>query len=80
MNDERRGPIATCVKTSLERYFADLNGEIPHDVYDMVLREVEVPLLEAVMQYAKRNQCQAAKMLGINRNTLRKKLKIYGLV
>lgn len=79
MKEPRKGPIATCVKNAIERYFHDLNGEKPGDLYDMVIREVEAPLLEAVMQYTKGNQCQAAKVLGINRNTLRKKLKIYGL-
>ena len=77
--DKPRGPLATCVKTALERYFHDLNGEKPGDLYDMVLAEVEAPLLEAAMEHAKHNQCRAAGILGINRNTLRKKLKIYGL-
>ena len=79
MKEQRKGPIATCVKNVIERYFHDLNGEKPGDLYDMVIREVEAPLLEAVMHHAKHNQCQAAKILGINRNTLRKKLKTYGL-
>lgn len=74
-----RGPIGQCVKQVIERYFHDLNGEKPADLYDMVVAEVEAPLLEAVMHYAGSNQSQAAKILGINRNTLRKKLKIYGL-
>ncbi len=80
MKEQRKGPIATCVKTAIERYFHDLDGEKPGELYDMVLHEVEAPLLEVVMHYAKGNQCEAAKVLGINRNTLRKKLKIYGLV
>jgi Fis family transcriptional regulator len=75
----RKGPIASCVKSTLERYFNDLNGEKPGHLYKMVLHEVERPLLEIVMHQAKSNQCKAAGMLGINRNTLRKKLKQYGL-
>lgn len=75
----RKGPIATCVKTTVERYFQDLDGANAGDLYDMVLREVEAPLFEAVMSHTQSNQCQAAKILGINRNTLRKKLKLYGL-
>lgn len=76
---EQKGPLAICVKSAMERYFRDLNGEIVSDLYDMVLFEIERPLLEIVMHNAHRNQCKAAKMLGINRNTLRKKLKRYGL-
>lgn len=75
----RKGPLSTCVKRSLERYFNDLNGEKTTGVYDMVLSEVERPLLEIVMRHTKSNQCRAAELLGINRNTLRKKLKQYKL-
>lgn len=76
---ERRGPLAAFVRTSMERYFSDLNGEKATDVYDMVITEVEKPLLEIVMRHTKSNQCKAAEILGINRNTLRKKLKQYKL-
>ncbi len=75
----RKGPLAACVKTSLDRYFHDLNGEKPGNLYEMVIVEIERPLLEAVMHHAQSNQCKAARMLGINRNTLRKKLKLHGL-
>tara|TARA_Y100001001_G_scaffold37316_1_gene31179 strand:- start:6625 stop:6801 length:177 start_codon:yes stop_codon:yes gene_type:complete len=57
-----------------------LNGAQPAPVYDMVLREVERPLLEVVMQQTNGNQSRAAEVLGINRNTLRKKLKFYQLI
>jgi Fis family transcriptional regulator len=77
MTKDRKGPVATCVKSALERYFNDLNGEKVTDVYEMVLHEVEKPLIEIVMRHAKSNQCKAAEILGINRNTLRKKLKIH---
>jgi Fis family transcriptional regulator len=72
-----RGPVAACVKSALERYFNDLNGEKTSGVYDMVLAEVERPLLEIVMRLTESNQSRAAEVLGINRNTLRKKLKRY---
>jgi Fis family transcriptional regulator len=76
----RKGPLTACVKTALERYFHDLDGEKPAgDLYDLVVREVERPLLEIVMKHVQSNQCRAAEMLGINRNTLRKKLKLHGL-
>ena len=74
-----KGPLSTCVKTSLEKYFRQLNGEKPNDIYDMVLSEIEKPLLEVVMRQAQSNRCKAAEILGINRNTLRKKLKQHGL-
>jgi Fis family transcriptional regulator len=79
MTRERKGPVAACVKSALERYFNDLNGEKVTDVYDMVIAEVERPLLEIVMRHAQSNQCRASEILGINRNTLRKKLKQYKL-
>ena len=76
----RKGGLSACVKGSLERYFHDLNGERPAgDLYDLVIQEVERPLLEIVMKHVKSNQCRAAELLGINRNTLRKKLKLHGL-
>jgi Fis family transcriptional regulator len=79
MTKDRKVPLAACVKQSLERYFNDLDGEKTTDVYEMVLAEVEKPLLEIVMRHAKSNQCKASEILGINRNTLRKKLKLYKL-
>jgi Fis family transcriptional regulator len=79
MTKDRKGPIAACVKSSMEKYFHDLNGEKVSDVYEMVLHEVEKPLLEIVMKHAKSNQCRASDILGINRNTLRKKLKLHKL-
>jgi len=75
MSKERRGPVASCVKQTLERFFHDLNGEKVTGVYDMILHEMEKPMLEIVMRHTKGNQVRAANVLGINRNTLRKKLK-----
>jgi Fis family transcriptional regulator, factor for inversion stimulation protein len=68
--------ISDCVRRSLERYFKDLDGEKPRAVYDMVIRNVERPLLEMVLDRAEGNQTVAAEMLGINRNTLRKKIQL----
>ena len=66
--------IEQSIRESLEGYFRDLDGETPNDVYDMVIRLVEKPLLEVVMSHADNNQSRAADWLGLNRNTLRKKL------
>lgn len=63
-----------CVRMSLEKYFADLGGTEPDGMYDMLVRVVEKPLLEVVMAHADQNQSKAAQWLGLNRNTLRKKL------
>lgn len=69
--------LSDCVRKSLERYFKDLDGETPRSVYDMVLKNVEKPMLEAILHRAEGNQTMAAEMLGINRNTLRKKIQQY---
>jgi Fis family transcriptional regulator len=72
-------PLAECVQHSIEQYFKDLNGEQPSNLYNFFINEVEKPLLEVVMNQVKGNQSRAAEVLGINRNTLRKKLKTYNL-
>ncbi len=72
--------IQDCVRKSLEKYFHDLDGQTPHHVYEMVMRTVEKPVLEIAMEHAGGNQSQAAEILGINRNTLRKKLGDHGLL
>ncbi len=71
--------IEECARTSLEGYFKDLRGTEPDGMYDMLVRIVEKPLLEVVMQQAEHNQSRAALWLGLNRNTLRKKIKEYGI-
>lgn len=68
-----------CVKKTLNRYFRDLDGEAPHAIYDMVISTVEKSMLEVVMHQADGNQTLAAAILGINRNTLRRKLTDYKL-
>lgn len=72
--------VASAIGSALEQYFLDLDGEAPCALYDMVLARVEKPLLVAVLARVEGNQTKAADMLGINRNTLRKKLQIYGLL
>ena len=69
------GEIAESVRRSLDRYFRDLDGAKPRAIYDMVLKNVEKPMLETVLDKADGNQTIAAQMLGINRNTLRKKIR-----
>ena len=73
-------PITECIETQLQGYLNDLNGTAPSDIYQMVLAVVEKPMLELVMQHAKQNQSLAAQYLGINRNTLHKKLVEHQLL
>lgn len=72
-------PLRGHTERALQEYFASLNGHRPARLYDMVLHEVEEPLLRAVLDYAAGNQSRAAEILGINRGTLRKKLRVLGL-
>ena len=73
-------PLRNVTEEALDNYFASLNGSKPSELYSLVIQEVEAPLFKAVMNYTKGNQSKAAEMLGINRGTLRKKLRIYGLL
>jgi len=75
-----KNPISACIHTQLQIYLDDLKGTPPSDVYDMVLNVVEKPLLEIVMRHANQNQSLAAQYLGLNRNTLHKKLRQYHLI
>ena len=68
------------VSKSMRKYFQELDGEKPTDVYSMVLKEVELPLLEIVMKECNKNQSKASKILGMNRGTLRSKLKEHKLL
>jgi Fis family transcriptional regulator len=72
--------ISLCISGALNKYFRDLDGEKPTDIYEMVRKSVERPMLEIVLKQAGGNQTQAAEMLGINRNTLRKKLIEFNLI
>ena len=82
--NEGYSPAPASLRDSVEHavtsYFKHLEGQDVTDVYDMVLAEVEIPLLEVVMKYTRHNQTKAAQVLGLNRGTLRKKLKQYGLL
>ena len=72
--------IEDCVRETLTQYFKDLNGAEPHSLHDMVIHTVEKPLLDVVMRQAEGNQSKAAEWLGINRNTLRRKLLDHKLL
>jgi len=72
--------IEECIRESLEIYFKDLRGVEPAAMYEMILGVVEKPLLDVVMKHADGNQSRAAEWLGINRNTLRRKLLDHKLL
>lgn len=71
--------IARCVRRTLDGYFRDLDGEKPAPIYNMVISCVEKPLIEVVLHRVGGNQSHAAELLGMNRNTLRKKIRTYGI-
>ena len=75
-----RKQIDDCIRSALEQYFKDLHGTEPHRVHEMVVSAVEKPMLDVVMQHADGNQSKAAEWLGINRNTLRRKLLEHKLI
>jgi Fis family transcriptional regulator, factor for inversion stimulation protein len=75
-----RTPLRDHVATSVRRYLGDLNGSDSSNLYEVALREFEIPLFDEVLQHCDGNLSKAAAMLGIDRGTLRKKLKSYGLV
>ena len=79
--DDNQGitQLYNAVKHSIRRYLYELDGTQPHDMYDLVLRQVEQPLFEAILEHTKGNQSKAAEYLGLNRGTLRKKLRTYNL-
>ena len=72
-------PLRAHAEQALDSYFLSLNGHRPGHLYDLVMREIEEPLFRAVLDYAEGNQSRAADIVGINRGTLRKKLKSYGI-
>ncbi len=73
-------PLREAVESAMRRYFEHLDGSQTSDLYAMVMAEVEAPLLACVMEHTAGNQTRAADVLGLNRGTLRKKLKQYGLI
>ena len=72
--------IENCIRANLETYFRDLDGTEPTGLYDMLVKLVEKPLLDVVMSQSGHNQSRAAEWLGLNRNTLRKKLLEHDLL
>jgi Fis family transcriptional regulator len=76
----RNKPLRDLTGEALRIYFRDLNGHKPADLYELVLGEIEPPLFETVLDYTRGNQSRAAEILGLNRATLRKKLKQYDLL
>jgi Fis family transcriptional regulator len=77
--ERRKGPLAQCVKNALRIYFRELNGHNPANLHELVISQVEEPLLAVVMQHTGGNVTRAAQILGLNRGTLRKKLQKYHL-
>jgi Fis family transcriptional regulator len=79
INIRPTAPLRNQVRVALQNYLCHLEGHTPRNLYKLVLQEVELPLLETIMHYTRGNQSKAADILGINRSTLRKKLKQYNL-
>lgn len=77
---EPAGSLRDSVSVAVRQYLDQLDGQMSTDVYQMVLAEIEAPLLEEIMAYTRNNQTKASLMLGLNRGTLRKKLKQYKLI
>jgi len=71
--------LSHAVKHSIRRYLFELEGTQPNNMYELVLKQIEQPLFEAILEHTKGNQSRAAEMLGLNRGTLRKKLRSYNL-
>jgi len=80
MSENKSDSLKSFVRTHLSDYFKNLEGAHPADLYALVLKEVEAPLFEMVMTHVSQNQSLAAKMLGLSRGTLRKKLEAYRLL
>ena len=72
--------LRASVTIAVRHYLDELDGQLSTDVYQMVLAQIEAPLLEEIMAYTRNNQTKASIMLGLNRGTLRKKLKQYNLI
>ncbi|MBY0475022.1 MAG: Fis family transcriptional regulator [Nitrosomonas sp.] len=77
MSAVKENEIASCIRNAISGYLNDLDGEKPGNIYSMVIQSVEKPLIEVAIQHTHGNQTQASELLGINRNTLRQKMKQY---
>ncbi|HED34459.1 MAG TPA: Fis family transcriptional regulator [Gammaproteobacteria bacterium] len=81
INEETKSTgLDNAIRASLSQFLNDLDGENPGNIYDLVIQQVEAPLLELILKHVDGNQSKAADYLGINRGTLRKKLKAYQLI
>jgi Fis family transcriptional regulator, factor for inversion stimulation protein len=78
--ENKKHPVTEVLEIHLQRYLDDLGDIPPSNVYQMVIASIEKPMLELIMQHAGHNQSLAAQYLGLNRNTLRKKLLEHGLI
>ena len=78
--ETKKHPVTEVLEIHLQRYLDDLGDIPPSNVYDMVVTAIEKPMLQLIMQHASNNQSLAAQYLGLNRNTLRKKLLSHGLI
>ena len=78
--NQQKQLLKNSVQESLQNYFSKIGDSLINNLYGMVLSEVEEPLLKVVMSYTKGNQSKAAILMGLSRGTLRKKLKIYGML
>ena len=79
-NESQSNGLSTTIRHSLSQFLDDLGDENPGNVYELVMQQIEAPLLELIMEHVDGNQSRAAEYLGINRGTLRKKLKTYQLI
>jgi Fis family transcriptional regulator len=79
MDTTQISQLSNAVKHSIRRYLYDLDGALPNNMYEMVIQQIEQPLFEAILEHTKGNQSRAAELLGLNRGTLRKKLRSYNL-
>ena len=77
--NEEISQLSHAVKHSIRRYLYELDGIHPNNMYNLVLKQIEQPLFEAILEHTKGNQSRAAELLGLNRGTLRKKLRSYNL-
>jgi len=78
-SEQRKETLQHSVRAAIQRYLADLDGESPSSLYEKVTTEIEIPLLETIMQHCDNNQSRTAKFLGMNRGTLRKKLRQHDI-
>lgn len=79
-DSEPQQTLSCCVERALTNYLKQLDGQQPSNVYELVMNEVEAPLLKVIMEYTGENQTKASEALGLNRGTLRKKLKQFDML